>query len=70
MVKEVIYSVQSLYRDDLRITGYKFGKGNKAACIVGSIRGNEIQQLYVCSQLIKELKKLELGELLQRIMKY
>ncbi|NLK94797.1 MAG: succinylglutamate desuccinylase [Clostridiales bacterium] len=59
MLKEIIYSLESLYRDDLRITGYKFGKGNKAACIVGAIRGNEIQQLYVCSQLIKELKKLE-----------
>lgn len=60
MKKEIIYTLKSPYRDDLRITGYKFGKGpRKAACIVGAIRGNEIQQLYVCSQLIKELKKLE-----------
>ena len=28
-------------------------------CIVGSIHGNEIQQLYTCSQLVKRLKKLE-----------
>ena len=59
MKKEVIYSLESPYRDEFRITGYKFGKGNKAACIVGAIRGNEVQQLYTCSQLIKELKKLE-----------
>lgn len=59
MKKEIIYSLKSLYRDELRITGYKFGKGSKSACIIGAIRGNEIQQLYVCSQLIKELKKLE-----------
>lgn len=59
MKKEVIYSLKSPYRDEFRITGYRFGKGNKAACIVGAIRGNEVQQLYTCSQLIKELKKLE-----------
>lgn len=59
MEKEVIYSLKSLYREEFKITGYRFGKGSKAACIVGAIRGNEIQQLYVCSQLIKELKKLE-----------
>lgn len=59
MKKEVIFSLHSLYRDDFRVTGYKFGNGNKAACIVGAMRGNEVQQLYTCSQLIKELKKLE-----------
>lgn len=41
------------------IRGYQFGKGEKAACIVGPMRGNEIQQLYICSQLIRRLKELE-----------
>ncbi|CAI3194245.1 M14 family metallopeptidase [Clostridium neonatale] len=59
MKKEVIYTLKSPYRDDMRITGYSFGKGEKTACIVGAIRGNEIQQLYTCSQLIKTLTKLE-----------
>jgi len=59
MRKEIIYSLKSPYRDDMRVTGYKFGKGEKTACIVGAIRGNEIQQLYTCSQLIKTLTKLE-----------
>ncbi len=59
MNKEVIYTLKSPYRDDMRISGYKFGSGAKTACIVGAIRGNEIQQLYACSQLIKVLKKLE-----------
>lgn len=59
MRKEIIYSLESPYRDDMRVTGYKFGKGEKTACIVGAIRGNEIQQLYTCSQLIKTLTKLE-----------
>lgn len=59
MNKEVIFELHSLYRDNFRITGYKFGKGNKSVCIIGAMRGNEVQQLYTCSQLINELKKLE-----------
>lgn len=59
MEKETIFELKALYRDNLRVTGYKFGHGEKAACIIGSIRGNEIQQLYTCSQLVKKLKELE-----------
>ena len=59
MKKEVIYEIKSLYRDDFRVTGYEFGEGEKSVCIVGNTRGNEIQQLYVCSQLVKRLKKKE-----------
>lgn len=59
MKKEIIYSIPSPYRDELKITGYRFGNGKKSACIVGAIRGNEMQQLYVCSQLIKKLTELE-----------
>ena len=49
MQKETLFHLKSPYRDDLRIQGYRFGKGEKAACIVGALRGNEVQQLYVCS---------------------
>lgn len=35
---------QGLYRDDFRVTGYEFGKGKKSVCIVGAMRGNEVQQ--------------------------
>jgi len=52
-------TMQSTYRDDFTIKGYSFGKGDKAACIMGPIRGNEIQQIYICSQLVKALKELE-----------
>lgn len=54
-----IYKSVSLYRDDLVIKGYQFGQGEKAACIVGSLRGNEIQQLYICSRLVRALTELE-----------
>lgn len=59
MYKEEICRVPSPYREDMVVQGYRFGKGNAAACILGAIRGNEIQQMYICSQLIRELKKLE-----------
>ena len=59
MTKEVIYSLKALYREDFEIVGYRFGHGDKSACIVGAMRGNERQQLYICSQLVKILKQLE-----------
>lgn len=59
MEKELIYKIPSIYRDDFRIQGYRFGSGEKALCIVGSMRGNEYQQIFTCSQLIKKLKQLE-----------
>lgn len=59
MLKETLFEITSLYRDSFRVTGYRFGQGKKAACIVGSIRGNEVQQLYCCSQVVRRLRELE-----------
>ena len=43
----------------MHMYGYHFGRGEKTACIVGAIRGNEVQQLYICSKLVQRLKELE-----------
>ncbi|MFI3141799.1 MAG: succinylglutamate desuccinylase/aspartoacylase family protein [Clostridia bacterium] len=60
MIRKVLFEIPSIYRDDLRVTGYYFGNPDKkTACVVGSTRGNENQQLYVCSQLIKALDKMQ-----------
>ena len=59
MKKEILYSLKGIYRENFEIEGYRFGSGEKTACIVGALRGNEIQQLYICSQIIKVLKELE-----------
>lgn len=59
MEKELIYTIPSIYRDDFRVHGYRFGQGEKSLCVVGSVRGNEYQQIYTCSQLVKALKQLE-----------
>ncbi|MCD8118539.1 MAG: M14 family metallopeptidase [Lachnospiraceae bacterium] len=59
MKEKNIFTLTSAYRDDFRVRGYEFGSGEKSACIVGSFRGNEIQQMFCCSQLVSRLKKLE-----------
>lgn len=59
MNKRVVYELKGLYRDSFRITGYEFGSGEKSVCIVGSSRGNEVQQIYCCSQLVKKFSQLE-----------
>jgi len=59
MNKRVIYEIKGLYRDDFRVTGYEFGEGEKSVCIVGGSRGNEVQQIYCCSLLVKKMKQLE-----------
>ena len=59
MKKDVLFSLKSLYRDDLRVTGYRFGSGEPAACIVGALRGNEIHQMAVAAQLVRALRGIE-----------
>ena len=59
MHNRIIYQIKGMYRDDFRITGYEFGEGEKSVCIVGSSRGNEVQQIYCCSRLVKKCRQLE-----------
>ncbi|MCM1157503.1 MAG: M14 family metallopeptidase [Bacteroidales bacterium] len=59
MNRRTVYELKGLYRDTFRVTGYEFGTGNPSVCIVGSTRGNEVQQMYCCSQLVKKMKQLE-----------
>lgn len=59
MEEETVFQIEGLYRDDFRVRGFAFGTGEPALCVVGSMRGNENQQLYACSQLIRRLRELE-----------
>lgn len=59
MIEKEIFTMEAPYREALSVKGFCFGKGDKSACILGPIRGNEIQQLYICSQLVNELRELE-----------
>ena len=59
MKKKLLFELKSIYRDSMRINGFEFGSGEKSVCIVGGMRGNEMQQVYCCSQLVKALKAVE-----------
>ena len=36
MKKEILYSLKGIYRENVEIEGYRFGGGEKSACIVGA----------------------------------
>lgn len=63
MKKTVVYTLETLYREPLDIVAYDFGMENapKTLAVVGSTRGNEIQQTYVCAHLVRTLTELEQG---------
>ena len=69
MKKEILYSLKSPYRESLDVVGFKFGSGKKSIAVAGAMRGNEVQQMYVCAKLVQELKKLEKrGEVQKEIL--
>ena len=59
MKKDVIFTVPSYFRDDMDIMGYRFGKGEKSCAVLGALRGDEVQQLYVCARLVAYLREVE-----------
>lgn len=59
MKKEIVFQMKSTYRDDFRILGYRFGSGENTVCIVGPMRGDEVQQQYICSQIVQRLQGIE-----------
>ncbi len=59
MNKEIIFSMNTALRGEYVIHGFSYGRGEKSACIVGAMRGNEYQQLYTCSLLAEKLYEIE-----------
>ncbi len=59
MKREALFTIETLYRQTIAVEGFRFGEGDAEACVVGALRGNEIQQLYTASQLIRTLTQLE-----------
>ena len=59
MKRETLYTLETPYRQDFSIEGFRFGGGEKSCAIVGGIRGNEVQQMYTCALLVKALTALE-----------
>ena len=59
MRTETIFEMTSPCRDNFRIKGFRFGEGEKTLAIVGAMRGDEVQQQYICSQLVNRLTTIE-----------
>lgn len=60
MREEVLFTLETPYRQPLAVKGWFFGApGQKTLAVMGALRGNEIQQMYLCSQLIRRLEALE-----------
>lgn len=59
MKKDVLFTVPSYFRDDMEVMGYRFGKGEKSVVVLGALRGDEVQQLYVCARLVAFLREVE-----------
>lgn len=60
MREEILFTVDTPYRHSLPVKGWYFGSPEqKSLAVMGSLRGNEIQQMYVCSLLIQTLESLE-----------
>ncbi|HJD98239.1 M14 family metallopeptidase [Mailhella massiliensis] len=65
MKRERLFVMSSPFRDEFRIHGFRFGSGRKSMAIVGAMRGDELQQQFVCSRLVHTLQDLEeRGELM------
>lgn len=56
-----LHRLETPYREPMIMRGYEFGdrNGTRAAAIVGSTRGNEVQQDYICARLVSRLAALE-----------
>lgn len=59
MEREILFRMNSPFREEFRIQAFRFGKGEKTIAIVGSIRGDEVQQQFICSQVVKNLLEIE-----------
>ena len=59
MREETIFEMTSPCRDSFRIRGYRFGEGAKTLAIVGAMRGDEVQQQYICAQIVNRLGFIE-----------
>lgn len=60
-MKEVtLFTVPAPHREPMEVRGWQFGDPEKRTlAVMGALRGNEIQQMYVCSVLIRRLKEIE-----------
>lgn len=61
MRRGVIYHMDVPHRSPMRIRGFEFGdeQGHRCCAVIGSMRGNEVQQTFICSTLVSHLARIE-----------
>lgn len=60
MEQRVLFEINAMpYRQTIPVYGYFFGGNDKTVTIMGAMRGDEFQQMYICAMLVKKLKEME-----------
>ena len=60
MKEEILFTLDTPFRQPLQVKGWYFGNPEKKTlAVMGALRGNEIQQMYICARLIRALTELE-----------
>lgn len=61
MRRLTLFKLETPYREPMLMQGFEFGDqdGTPACAIVGSMRGNEVQQDYICARLVGDLARAE-----------
>ncbi|MDR1816287.1 MAG: succinylglutamate desuccinylase/aspartoacylase family protein [Clostridiales Family XIII bacterium] len=62
MKRKTLFTIDTIYRQPLAVEGLYFSEGPDAApavAVVGALRGDEVQQMYICSLLVGTLARLE-----------
>lgn len=68
MRRTTIFTLDTPYREPLSIQGFMFGSedAEKTVAIVGSMRGNEYEQTFVCAELVRRLRDMEARGIMDR----
>ena len=58
MRRLTVYRLDVPYREPLRVEAFEFGEhqGVPTCSIVGSMRGDEVQQAYACARVVERLE--------------
>lgn len=59
MKKLTLFRLETPYREPMVVYGFQFGEGERSCAVVGSLRGNEVQQDYICANLVQRLDAAE-----------
>lgn len=59
MKRLTLFRLETPYREPMVVYGFQFGEGERSCAVVGSLRGNEVQQDFICANLVQRLEAAE-----------